>query len=256
MNLLSAHIGYLYTDLPLADRLAAAARDGFTAVEHPEPWPIPAPEMASRLADLNLTFAQVTTGMGDPARQEKGLAALPNRTHDFRVAFDRALAYAETINCRFIHPMAGITTAPDASHTYHSNLTWALTQLQNTNQRLLIEPITLPNYHLATLHQAVALQDQHPEITLLFDTYHAATLGHDPALWIAENPHRIGHIHIADHPGRHQPGTGTLNFPAILQALSAAHYPGAIGFEYLPTSPDSTRFLPDWKVQLSAGVPR
>ncbi|MDB5664609.1 TIM barrel protein [Cypionkella sp.] len=254
MNRLSAHIGYLYTDLPLADRLAAAAVDGFTAVEHPEPWAIPAPEMAQRLADLNLTFSQVTTGMGDPARQEKGLAALPNRTNDLRAAFDRALTYADTINCPFIHPMAGITTAPEAADTYQANLRWALAQLQNTNQRLLIEAITLPNYHLATLHQAAAMQDQLPEIALLFDTYHAATLGHDSAAWITENPHRIGHIHIADHPGRHQPGTGTLNFPAILQALIAINYPGAIGFEYLPTTPDSTRFLPAWKAQLSAGA--
>ena len=82
----------------------------------------------------------------------------------------------------------------------------------------------------------------------------ATVLGLDPAAWIAGNAARIGHVHIADHPGRHEPGTGTIDFPAVLSALRAAGYAGAVGFEYLPTrpTPETVGFLPDWKRRLAA----
>ena len=252
MNRLSAHIGYLYADLPLADRLAAAARDGFTAVEHPEPHELPAPEMRRRLEDLGLTFAQITSGMGDPT--EKGLAALPGREADFREGFARAADYALAVGCPFVHPMAGIPApGTDPLHVgaiYRQNIAWALEHCGGTGLCLLVEAITIPGYAMASLTAAVALQDDFGErLSLLFDSYHAAALGLDPADWLAANAARIGHVHIADHPGRHEPGTGRLDFPRLLSVLLRAGYDGAIGFEYLPSGStrDSARFLPDWK---------
>lgn len=261
MNRLSAHIGYLYTDLPLADRLTAAARDGFTAVEHPEPWAIPAAEMRTRLADLGLTFSQVTSGMGDPARSEKGLAALPGREDDFRRGFELALDYAVGVGCPFVHPMAGVPKnleteigALGAGNTYRGNLIWAVDRCNGTGVRVLVEAITIPGYYVRTLAFASQLQDQLTDaFSLLFDTFHAATLGEDPVRWITANPTRIGHVHIADHPGRHEPGTGGLPFDRILSALAAAGYAGAIGFEYIPSTAStshSAQFLSGWKPHL------
>ncbi len=253
MNRLSAHIGYLYTDLPLVNRLAAAARDGFTAVEHPEPWAIPAAEMRTRLADLDLTFSQVTSGMGDPARSEKGLAALPEREDDFRRGFERALDYALGVGCRFVHPMAGVPKdgAQQAGETYRRNLLWAIEHCQGTGARVLVEAITVPGYFMSSLALASQLQDQLTgAFSLLFDTFHAATLGEDPVRWITANAARIGHAHIADHPGRHEPGTGILPFDRILSALATAEYAGAIGFEYIPSmasTSHSAQFLSGWK---------
>lgn len=256
MNRFSAHIGYLYTDLPLADRPAAAARDGFTAIEHPEPWVIPASEMRARLADLGLTFSQVTSGMGDAGKGEKGLASLTGREGEFRAGFERALDYAQAVGCPFVHPMAGVPKGGvlDAAETYRLNLSWALSRVERTGVRVLVEAITIPGYHMSSLAFAAELQDQfHRRFDLLFDTYHAAVLGEDPALWAAKNAGRIGHVHIADHPGRHEPGTGALAFDRILSALRAGGYAGAIGFEYVPSAATSTSaaFLPGWKRLLS-----
>lgn len=257
MNRLSAHIGYLYAELPLGDRPVAAARDGFTAIEHPEPWALPAGEMRALIRDLALTFTQVTSGMGDPAQGEKGLAALPGREADFRRGFDRAAEYALGVGAGFVHPMAGLAPVDDAGarKTYAANLDWAVERLGGTGLRLLVEAITIPGYHLATLDYACDVQDRFGAAQL-FDTCHAATLGADPATWIAANAARIGHVHIADHPGRHQPGTGTLDFPRILAALQGAGYAGAIGFEYIPSvaTPASAAFLPGWKALLSQRI--
>ena len=252
MNRLSAHIGYLYTELPLADRLAAATRDGFTAVEHPEPWAIPAAEMRARLKDLGLAFAQVTSGMGGPG--EKGLAALPGREAVFRAGFVRALDYAVAIGAPFVHPMAGVLAPGTGPETYRDNVAWALDRCAGTGVTVLIEAITLPGYAMGTLDDAAALQDAFGgRPRLLLDSYHATALGLDPADWVRANAARIGHVHIADHPGRHEPGTGTIDFPRFLAALGKAGYAGAIGFEYIPArdTADSLRFLADWKRRLT-----
>lgn len=232
----SAHIGYLYTDLPLAERPAAATRDGFTAIEHPEPWSIPAKDMRALLADLGLTFSQVTSGMSDAGKGEKGLAALAGREAEFRAGFDRALDYAVAIGCPFVHPMAGVPTGSvlDAAETYRLNLSWALNRVEGSGVRVLVEAITIPGYHMGSLALAAQLQDLfHGRFDLLFDTYHAA-----------------------DHPGRHEPGTGALAFDRILAALQVAGYAGAIGFEYIPsvTTSASAAFLPGWKRLLSEKV--
>lgn len=254
---LSAHIGYLYADLPLAERPAAAARDGFTAIEHPEPWALPAAEMRALITDLGLTFTQVTSGMGNPATGEKGLAALPGREGDFRRGFDRAANYALGVGAGFVHPMAGLAPEddPEARRVYAGNLAWAMDRLRGTGLKLLVEAITIPGYHLGSLAYASEVQDRFGAAQL-FDTYHAAALGADPAAWIATNAARICHVHIADHPGRHQPGTGSLDFPRILTALRSTGYAGAIGFEYIPSvaTTESAAFLPEWRVLLTQRI--
>jgi len=259
MNRFSAHIGYLYSDLPLAERPAAAARDGFTAIEHPEPWAIPAKEMRALLSDLGLTFSQLSSGMGDASKGEKGLAAVIGREAEFKASFDRALDYARDIGCPFVHPMAGAPKGGvlDAAETYRRSLSWALQRVEGSGVRVLIEAITIPGYYMGSLALAAELQDQfHGHFDLLFDTYHAANLGEDVVSWAERSAGRIGHVHIADHPGRHEPGTGTLAFESILTALRTGGYMGAIGFEYFPSAatPTSAAFLPEWKRLLSEKV--
>lgn len=256
MNRLSAHLGYLYTEMPLAERIAAAARDGFTAIEHPAPFAMPAAQMRARITDLGLAFAQITSGMGDAARDEKGLAALPGREAEFRAGFDRALEYAAEVGIPFVHPMAGVPKgAPGWQARYRGNIDWALQRVQGTGQRLLVEAITLPGYALPDFDAAIALQQAAGDdgLRLLFDSYHAAVLGEDGPAWIARHGHRIGHVHIADHPGRHEPGTGQLDFRRLLTALHAADYRGAIGFEYIPerSTAESVTFLQGWSRSIS-----
>ena len=245
----SAHLGYLYTDLPLRGRIAAAAADGFTAVEHPEPFEVPADEMRSRLADLGLSFSQITTGMGDMTKGEKGLASLDGRQVEFRAGLERAIDYAQTVGGPYVHPMAGVPQG-DGAQVYADNIALAMELAGQAGLKVLVEAITIPGYAMNTLTQAVDLQDRFGSgLDLLFDTYHARVLGEDLGQWIAVNGWRIGHVHVADHPGRHEPGTGEIVFEPILQTLMAANYTGAVGFEYIPSrrTSDTTGFLPGWK---------
>ena len=104
-----------------------------------------------------------------------------------------------------------------------------------------------------SLTDACAVQDAFPAIALLFDSYHARALGEDPASWVQTHVARIGHVHIADHPGRHEPGSGTIDFDALLTALCSAGYAADIGFEYIPSTltSASTGFVPGWSARLS-----
>lgn len=260
MDRFSAHIGYLYTELPFTDRISAAAKDGFTAIEHNEPFDVPAAEMRRRLDDLGLSFSQLSSGMGDVGKGEKGLAALCGRETEFRSDFLRALEYAQVIGCPLINPMAGTPRGGmlDASETYYANIGWAIEACVGSDVTVLVEPITLLGYYLGSLRDAVSLQERFGgRFKLLLDTFHAANMQIDPVAWIDDHVERIGHVHIADHPGRHEPGTGTINFPAVIQTLDRHGYCGAIGFEYVPTGStgESIAFLKTWKRPAEPAAP-
>lgn len=263
-NRWSAHIGYLFTELPLFERIAAAAAAGFTAIEHPQPFAIPAAEMRAELARRGLVISQIAAAIGDAAKGEKGLAAMPGREPDFREEFNRALDYAVAVGCPFLHPMAGVPSTSDkaaVADTYHGNLDYAVERSAGTSVKVLIEAISVaavPGYAMSTLAQAATIQDMFGpgNIALLVDTYHAQATGIGLEAWIATNSHRIGHVHIADHPGRHEPGTGGIDFRSVLDALVDHAYEGAIGFEYIPsiTTIDSVGFLGRWKEHMAASA--
>lgn len=200
MDRFSAHIGYLYTELPFTDRISAAAKDGFTAIEHNEPFDVPAAEMRRRLDDLGLSFSQLSSGMGDVGKGEKGLAALCGREAEFRSDFLRALEYAQVIGCPLINPMAGTPRGGmlDASETYYANIGWAIEACVGSDVTVLVEPITLAGYYLGSLRDAVSLQERFGgRFKLLLDTFHAANMQIDPVAWIDDHVERIGHVHIA-----------------------------------------------------------
>ncbi len=257
MTRFSAHIGYLFTELPLAERVAAAARAGFTAIEHPQPFGIDAKEMRKLLDDNGLVFAQLAGGAGDASKGEKGLGALAGREADFRAAFDRSLEYALTVGAPFVHPMAGVPDGGDASKwfgVYTENVQYAVEQTSKTGVKVLIEAIShaaVRGYAVSTLDEAARIQDVFGpgNVALLVDTYHSASIGVDTAKWLRANPDRTGHVHIADCPGRHEPGTGNIDFTDVLDALAEQDFAGAIGFEYVPstTTIESAAFLEGWK---------
>ncbi|OWV71962.1 hydroxypyruvate isomerase [Rhizobium sp. R634] len=263
-NRWSAHIGYLFTELPLFERIAAAADAGFTAIEHPQPFAIPPADMRAELARCGLVLSQMAAAVGDANRGEKGLAAIPGREADFREQFDRALDYAIAVDCPFVHPMAGVPSASDGASiakTYQGNLAYAVERTAGTSVKVLIEAISevaVPGYAMSTLEHAAEVQDMFGpgNISLLVDTYHACANGVGLEAWIAANHYRIGHIHIADHPDRHEPGTGTVDFEALLKLLLSQAFEGAIGFEYIPskTTIESAAFLPRWKQFMAANA--
>jgi hydroxypyruvate isomerase len=244
-NLLSAHIGYLFSEYPLADRLALARQAGFTAIEHPQPFAISARDMARLLRDEDLVFSQIAAATGDAARGEKGLTALPGREADFRDALARSLDYAEAIGCPLVHPMAGVppegASAASVQGTYRANLAHAVEACRGRAVSVLVEAISeaaVQGYYMSRLEAVLDAADAvaPDEITILVDTFHARANGADAVAFVAQHGSRIGHVHIADHPGRHEPGTGAFDFNAFLTALETAGYTKAIGFEYIPVA--------------------
>ena len=256
-NKLSAHIGYLFNEVPLGARVAAAAAAGFTAVEHPAPFAIDANSIRNAVDEHGLVFAQLAGGAGDASKGEKGLACLPGREADFRASFDRALAYAEIVGAPLVHPMAGVPGKDDAERAkdvYLENIRYAVERVAGTGVRILIEAISepaVPGYAISTLPKAMEVQDAFgtSKVALLVDTFHAAVTEVELTKWIPSNGERIGHVHIADFPGRHEPGTGILPFDDILAALQAVDFKDAIGFEYFPSKStvESVAFLSNWK---------
>ena len=104
--------------------------------------------------------------------------------------------------------------------------------------RLLVEPISaqaFPGYFMSHPNLALrALDEIGPNACLLFDVYHSKLCGVDPFDFLRRELDRIGHVHIADEPGRHEPGTVTLDFSAIFNLLDESSFGGFVGCEYVP----------------------
>jgi hydroxypyruvate isomerase len=242
----SAHLGYLFTERSLAERVAAARRAGFTAVEHPGPYEL-SPALLRRLLEENgLDFVQLALPVGEISRGEKGLAALPGREAEFLSSLRIGLDYASEIGARFIQVQSGLTP-PDADpedlwRTYIANLRAAAAAATACGVGVLIEAIgaaTIAGYFMDRSDLALRALDDvgRPNVELLFDVFHSANAGIEPGEFIRRHCGRIGHLHIADHPGRGQPGTGSLDFPSLFRTIEGAGYRGLIGCEYKPTVP-------------------
>lgn len=240
----SAHIGYLFAELPLERRFEAAALAGFEAVEHPLPFDLTAVRVASLLSSFGLRMAQISSGMGAPG--EKGIASLPGREAEFRDQYARALDYAEAIGCPFVHAMAGVG---GERATYLRNLDSAQTLCEGRASGLLVEAISaaaVPGYHMCDVADLLSVAEDRP-FHVLVDTFHAAACGLDPADALRRAGDRLGHVHVADHPGRHEPGSGSLDLSGVLTTLLRSDYPGSVGFEYLPSGATHLNWLPEWR---------
>ncbi|WP_114965778.1 TIM barrel protein [Alkalilacustris brevis] len=252
--LFSAHLGYLFTDLRLEQRFAAARAAGFDAVEHPDPTALPPARLRALLGENGLRLAQMTSGTGNPG--EKGLASLPGREAEFRDGFARALDYAEGVECPFVHPMAGV--GGDAA-TYRRNIEAAAALCEGRRPRLLAEAISeaaVPGYFMASVDTLLSLAaDMDGRLSVLIDTFHACASGCDPVAALRAAAPWLGHVHIADHPGRGEPGTGAIAFEPVLATLYELRFSGAVGFEYHPTGPDHLNWLPDW-ASMRVAMPR
>src|SRR4029453_14255009 len=135
----------MYTEHPFLDRFAAAAADGFTAVEYLFPHEYPAPQLRGLLDGNGLQQVLFNAPPGDFDAGERGIASLPGRETEFRNGFHRALEYAEAMDCPRVHVMAGIVPAgaerDDQVKVYQDNLGWAAGRAQPRGVDVLIEPI-------------------------------------------------------------------------------------------------------------------
>lgn len=241
--LYSAHVGYLFTDKPLRERIAAAKLHGFSAVEYPSPYAIPAQEMAEWLKAEGLPYTQFGLYSGDAQRGEKGLAIFPERREEFRRSVEEGLSYAEAIGVRMVHAMAGVLPAERRSQAhwdcYVENLGYAAKEAGKRGITIIVEAMSsgaVPDYFIETPDRAAtAIADAGgANAGLLLDVFHTANMGLDIVGQIRKHAALIAHVHIADYPGRHEPGSASLDFDTIRDTLADVGYRGWLGCEYVP----------------------
>jgi hydroxypyruvate isomerase len=239
----AANLSMMFTERPFLDRFAAAADAGFTAVEFLFPYAFKADEIRARLKEHELAQALFNLPPGDFDAGERGIACLPDRIEEFRAGVGKALAYADALDCRNLHCMAGLIP-PDPvdeeiGRTYRANLAYAAAECRAAGRTLLLEPINrrdMPGYFLNTTTMARrVIEDVGAEnLKLQLDLYHCQITEGDLATRIRANADLTAHVQIAGVPERHEPDTGEVNYPFLFEVLDATGFEGYIGCEYRP----------------------
>jgi len=238
----SANLGLLWRDRPLLQRIEAAARAGFRAIEMHWPYDVPAAEVATLAQRRALTILGINTAPGDFARGERGLGAVPGRESDFQATVEQSIAYCIGCGANAIHVMAGNVATSDrqqARAVFVENLRVAATKAAAHELLLLLEPLNPrdnPGYFYSTLAEAVSLIDELalPNIKLQFDVYHVGVSEGDVLTKLKRYMPVVGNVQVAAVPTRAEPDEGEIAYPAIFAAVDALGYAGWIGCEYVP----------------------
>lgn len=236
-----ANISLLYPQLPFPDRIAAAARSGFSAIELQFPYQYDAALLAERLQQAKVELVLHNLPPGNAG--ERGIACLPGREQEFRQGVEFGIQYAQTLGCRQLNCLSGLIPASlpreQALATLAGNLRYANDALKKAGIRLLVEAINtrdVPGFAMHHSQQVLDLIEQHglDNTWLQYDVYHMQVMEGDLATTLERQLARIAHIQIADNPGRHEPGTGEIHYPYLFGLLDRLGYSGWIGCEYMP----------------------
>jgi len=239
------NLSMLYTEHPFLDRFAKAAGAGFRAVEAFFPYDYDLLEIKARLEDLGLTQVLFNLHAGDTTAGEWGTLSNPHRRTYFRWSLAVALEVASVLKCSRIHAMFGNKVAGLERNAQlecaTENLLWAGPAAAAAGVTLLIEPLNEMDFPNSGLHRtaealSVVRQVNDPQVKLQYDIYHAQMTEGNLINTMTSCLPYIGHIQIADVPGRHQPGTGEINYPVVLSVLEKLNYTGYVGLEYRPSN--------------------
>jgi hydroxypyruvate isomerase len=233
----------LFNEVPFLDRFAAAAGAGFKGVEYLFPYAHPKEEIAQRLRANGIEQVLFNLPCGDWDKGERGIACLPDRVGEFRDGIGMAIDYARTLGNKQVNCLAGI--APKGAEparlrqTFVDNLRFAADELKKAGILLIAEPINtydIPGFYLYRTAQALSIFDEagSDNLKLQYDIYHMQRMEGELAKTMEMLKLSIAHIQIADNPGRHEPGTGEINFPFLFSHLDRIGYSGWVGCEYKP----------------------
>ncbi|MCY7314450.1 MAG: hydroxypyruvate isomerase [Rubrivivax sp.] len=243
----AANLSMLFTEVPLLERFEHAARAGFATVELQFPYEAPAAALHDRLQANRLTMVLHNLPAGDWAAGDRGIACDPARVAEFRAGVTRAIGYATLLgvpmlNCLAGKPGDGVSDS-QARATFVANLRFAAAELKAAGLKLLIEPINnfdVPGFWLNRTALAISVIDEvasdgiTDNLFVQYDIYHAQRYEGELAATLSKHLARIGHIQVADNPGRHEPGTGEINYSFLFAHLDRIGWRGCIGCEYKP----------------------
>ncbi|HEV7254750.1 MAG TPA: TIM barrel protein [Mesorhizobium sp.] len=241
----SANLGFLWPELPLIERVEAAARAGFKGVEFHWPYETPAGVLKAVCEACSLQLLAINTPPGKPASGDFGLAAVPGREREFAESLALAIAYARDCRARMVHLMAGVVDRHDrraAHETFVGNIRLAAASAPELT--FLLEPINRidkPGYFYSRLEDAEAVMDEVgcANVRLMFDAYHVGMTEGDVLGNMERLLPRIGHIQVASVPDRAEPDHGSVDFERFFDRLQESGYTGWIGCEYRPRASTS-----------------
>ncbi len=245
MPKLAANLSMLFTEVDFLDRFDAAARAGFKGVEYLFPYAETAADIKARLDANGLTQVLFNLPAGNWDGGERGIACHPDRVEEFRHGVDKAIEYARVLGNTQVNCLAGIQPAgvsdDDAEATFVANLKFAADKLETAGIKLVMEAINtrdIPGFFLNNSRQALDIIEKVGSGNLAFqyDIYHMQIMEGDIIPTIEQNLSIINHIQLADNPGRHEPGTGELNYHNIFAFLDKVGYQGWVGAEYKPAT--------------------
>ena len=241
----AANLTMLFTEAPFLDRFEKAHNSGFKAVEFLFPYPFPATEIQKKLDQYGLKLVLHNLPAGDWDAGERGIACHPDRVEEFRMGVAKAIEYAKALGVPQLNCLAGKAPAGVEKKLLHdtfvSNLKYAAAELKKVNLKLLIEPINtfdIPGFFLSTTQQALDIIQEVAADNLFvqYDIYHAQRMEGELCNTMEKNLSKIGHIQLADNPGRNEPGTGEINYAHLFKFLDRIGYSGWIGCEYKPST--------------------
>jgi hydroxypyruvate isomerase len=238
-----ANLTLMFNEVEFLDRFAAAAKAGFTGVEYLFPYVAPAAQVAEKLNAAKLTQVLHNLPAGNWAAGDRGNAVDPARVGEFQDGVGKAIEYAKALGCKQLNCLAGLTPkdapADKVRETFVNNLRFAADRLAGEGIKLLIEPINtrdIPGFYLTKTQQALDIIAAvgSSNLWLQYDIYHMQVMEGDLANTIEKNLTKIAHMQLADNPGRHEPGTGEINYDFLFKHIDKVGYQGWIGCEYKP----------------------
>jgi hydroxypyruvate isomerase len=239
----AANLSMMFPELEEPERFAAARDAGFTAVEFLRPYAHPIAEVRRWLDDAGLQLILLNSPAGDPARNDRGLAALPGREADFRASLDLTLEYAGGLGAGMVHLMAGVVPEGQpieaCEEVFMENLDLASDAAKAAGIRILLEPLNtrdVPGYlHTKTAHTRRLIEESGADNAFVqYDFYHMQIMQGDLVEGLRANLDIVGHVQISSLPGRHEPQYGEVNFPYVFEQIDAMGYDGWVGCEYRP----------------------
>ncbi|CAL1539937.1 unnamed protein product [Lymnaea stagnalis] len=245
----AANISMMFQEIPtLEGRYAAAKKAEFKYVELTFPYDEPIEKLKAAKESAGLEQVLINAYPGSLKAGDLGLAAQPDRVNDFREGLEASILYANALNCKRMHIMAGrIPEGTDAAgkdkmkKTYLENLKYAADRLNKEGILALIEPVnnrlSVPGYFMHNPHEGLEIVKtlNHRNLKLQFDIFHVQIMDGNLTKNLQDFLPFVGHVQLAQVPDRGEPDDqGEINFPYVFKVLETLGYDGFIGLEYKP----------------------